>query len=373
MSAFLDAIDPLRNAAFRDELPGVHAAFDETVMRRHLQAALLGENGNGTAIGRCERREAVYDPDQGCVVRYAIELCDRTGRPLERALASARLFPSARSARQHFETRLRPLAAAMRGRPEVAAFLAPAALLEPLSMTVTLFPIDADLPTLVAATEPTVMLEILRGALERGNRAPFAPLRCRVDVAHYPRQHHCVLRYTLEGEGDAPPATVFGKIACDDRGALTAAALPELRESLDRRRTRRFAVPRPLGFVQALRLVLLEPMPGAPRVLTLLGERLGGGGAPGTPTLEDAVEQAAAVAAGLHGSGVGRGRQRGIQEERVELEQALTVIDHFSPGLGSEYREWLDSVKALAAVGIRAGGRRIRNAGTGASATLPRP
>ena len=39
MSAFLDAIDPLRNAAFRDELPGVHAAFDETVMRRHLQAA----------------------------------------------------------------------------------------------------------------------------------------------------------------------------------------------------------------------------------------------------------------------------------------------------------------------------------------------
>src|SRR5439155_21913328 len=33
----LDAIDPLRNAAFRDELPGMHAAFDETVMRRHLQ------------------------------------------------------------------------------------------------------------------------------------------------------------------------------------------------------------------------------------------------------------------------------------------------------------------------------------------------
>ena len=82
MSAFLDAIDPLRSAAFRDELPGVHAAFDETVMRRHLQAALLGENGNGTAIGRCERRQAVYDPDQGCVVRYALEVCDRTGRPL---------------------------------------------------------------------------------------------------------------------------------------------------------------------------------------------------------------------------------------------------------------------------------------------------
>src|SRR5206468_12829397 len=154
---------------------------------------------------------------------------------------------------------------------------------------------------------------------------------------------------TLEGEGDTPPTTVFGKIAWDDRAALTAAALPELRERLERRRTWRFAVPRPLGFVQSLRLVLLEPMPGAPRLQALLRERLGAGGAPGRPTLEDALEQAAAVAAGLHGSGVGRGRQRGIQEERVELEQALTVLDHFSPGLGSEYREWVDSVKALAA------------------------
>src|SRR5206468_8729314 len=149
------------------------------------------------------------------------------------ALASACLFPSARSSREHFEPRLRPLAAAMRGRPAVAAVLAPAALREPLSMAVTLFRIDADLPTLVEATEPSVMLEILRGALERGNRAPFAPVRCRVDVAHYPRQHHCVLRYTLEGEGDAPRATVFGKIACDDRGALTVPALTELRERLD--------------------------------------------------------------------------------------------------------------------------------------------
>jgi hypothetical protein len=349
MSPFLDAIDLLRSAALRNELPGVDAAFDETVMRPRLQAALLGKSGNGNMIGRCERRQAVYEPDHGCVVRYVLEVCHGTGRPLGQALASACLFPSARSSRQHFESRLRPLAAAMRGRPDVAAFSAPAALLEPLAMAVTLFPIDADLPTLVAATDPTVMLEILRGALDRRTRPRLAQVSCRVDVAHYPRQHHCVLRYTLEGEGDAPRATVFGKIAWDDRATLTAAALPELRERLNRVRTRRFAVPRLLGFVQALRLVLLEPMPGAPLVLPLLRERLGTGGAPGTPTLEDAVEQAAAVAAGLHGSGVGRGRQRGIQKERGELEQALTVLERFSPGLGAEYREWVNSVTALAA------------------------
>ena len=81
MSSFLDAVDPRRSAAFRDELPGVDAAFDEVLMQRHLQAALLGENGNGNVIARCVRRQAVYVPDHGCVVRYALEVCDRSGRP----------------------------------------------------------------------------------------------------------------------------------------------------------------------------------------------------------------------------------------------------------------------------------------------------
>jgi Phosphotransferase enzyme family len=348
MSPFFDAMDSLPSTAFRHELPCVDDAFDATVMQRHLQAALL--NGNGNVIVRCERRQAVYEPDNGCVVRYALDVRDRAGRPLGPALASACLFPNTRSSRDHFEKRLRPLAAAMRGRPEVAAFLAPAAVLEPLPIAVRLFPIDADLPTLVAATDPAAMLETLRGTIDWGSRAPFDPVRCHVSVAHYPRQHHCVLRYTLEEEGDALPVTVFGKIAWDDRAALTASALPELRERLDRMRTRRFAVPRLLGFVEALRLVLLEPMPGSPLVLPLLRERLGpGGGALRTPTLEDAVEQAAAVAAGLHGSGIARGRQRGIQKEQEELDHALTMLERISPSLGGEYREWVARVKAVAA------------------------
>ena len=215
-------------------------------------------------------------------------------------------------------------------------------------MTVALFPIDGDLPALVTATDPNAMLEILRGALAGGYGTSFAPVRCRVDVVHYPRQHHCVLRYTLEGEGDAQPVTVFGKIAWDNGGALTVAALPELHEGLQRRRTRPFAVPRPLGFFEAMRLVLLEPIPGVPRVLALLQERLRGGDALGMPTLEDAVDQAAAVTAGLHGSGVGLGRERRIHDELAELKQAQTVLARLSPVLGGEFREWLDSVAAQA-------------------------
>jgi len=136
------------------------------------------------------------------------------------------------------------------------------AVLEPLSMTVSLFPIDADLPTLVGATDPGRMLEILREAFRTTNGRPFTPIQCRVEVAHYPRQHHCVLRYTLEGPRssgeEAPELTVFGKIAADDRGAVAAVGVAELREQVRRGKGRPFTVPRSLGFVEALRLTLLE-------------------------------------------------------------------------------------------------------------------
>ena len=349
-----DALDPRRSLALREELPGVHEAFDDRLMRRHLQAALFEDDGHRYLIERCERGKAAYVPGEGCVVRYAIEVRGRVGSRMTPALVSARLFPSARSSRVHFESCLGPLAAALRGRSDVAPFATPVAVLEPLAMTVSLFPIDGDLPTLVGATDPATMLDILRDTLSGANGRPFIPLRCRVDVAHYPRQHHCVLRYTLEGARsageEAPRATVFGKVAWDHRGALAAAAVPELRERVLRGKSRPFTVPRSFGFVEPLRLVLLEAIPGAPRISQLLRERLNNEpAADGTPTLEDATDWAASVAAGLHTSGIGLGPSRRAEDELSELKQALAVLERVSPGLATGFQDWLASVAACAA------------------------
>jgi len=349
-----DALDPRRSRALREELPGVHDAFDERLMRRHLQAGLFEDDGHRYLIERCERGKAAYVPGEGCVVRYAIEVRDRVRSRVTPALVSARLFPSARSSRIHFESCLTPLAVAMRGRDDVAPFATPVAVLEPLSMTVSLFPIDGDLPTLVGATDPATMLEILRDALAGANGRPFIPMRCRVDVAHYPRQHHCVLRYTLEDtrstSEEAPRTIVFGKVAWDHRGALAAAAVPELRERVLRGKTRPFTLPRSFGFVEPLRLLLLEAIPGVPRIAQLLRERLNKEpGADRTPTLEDATDWAARVAAGLHTSGIGLGPSRRAEDELIELKQALAVLERVSPGLAAGFQEWLDSVAACAA------------------------
>src|SRR5439155_385078 len=239
-----DALDPRRSRALREELPGVHDAFDERLMRRHLQAGLFEDDGHRYVIDRCERGKAAYVPGEGCVVRYAIEVRDRVRSRVTPALVSARLFPSARSSRIHFESCLTPLAVAMRGRGDVAPFATPVAVLGPLSMT----------------------------------------------------------------------------------------------------------VPRSFGFVEPLRLLLLEAIPGVPRIVQLLRERLNKEpGADRTPTLEDATDWAARVAAGLHTSGIGLGPSRRAEDELIELKQALAVLERVSPGLAAGFQEWLDSVAACAA------------------------
>ena len=88
----VDALDPRHSRALRGELPGIEQAFDEGLMRQHLQAALLGTDGY--SIGRCARGHAVYEPGESCVVRYAIEVGDRAGRAVGQALVTVRLFPS---------------------------------------------------------------------------------------------------------------------------------------------------------------------------------------------------------------------------------------------------------------------------------------
>lgn len=342
-----DALDARTSRRLRDLLPGLGAAFDEPRMRQVLQTALLGDAAHGSVIERCEREHAVFVPDQRCVLRYTIEVREPGGGLIGPALVSVRLFPSAHAAREHLDSCLRPLAAAMRGRDEITSFATPAAVVEALCLTASLFPIDGDLPALVRATDPAAMLEVLRETLVGPNGRPFAPTRCRVEVAHYPRQHHCVLRYALENGDASHPLIVYGKLAGDDRGAVTMAAVPELRARLQRGRTRAFTVPRALGLVEPLRLVLLEAIAGAPRISQLLKQRLvAGAQARDTRALEESVDWAATVAAGLHSSGVKHGRKRELEQELDEMYAGLAVLERVSPELGDEFRAWLADVKA---------------------------
>jgi hypothetical protein len=347
----------LSSPVLEREFPGITQAFDEPAMRELLQTALLGGARAPYRLERCVPGNATYIADCCCALRYALELRADDGRAPIRALVNGRVFPDAKVCRSYFDERLAPLAEAMRGRTETTAFGQSVAMIGPLDMTVSVFPIDGELPSLVHATDPEQMLPIFQEALPHLHGTRYVPQRCRVELGHYGRQHRCVLRYVLDdGAPDADndrQVVVYGKLAADGRGALTEPLLEALHERVLTGSSRdAFVIPRSLGFYPELKLVLLEEIPGVPRVAQLLKARMRGEHpAPEEKlTLERAVDSCARVAALLHGSAISLGETRPLEGELAELRSAHAAIERVSPDFGARFGSWLEDLTRYAAL-----------------------
>jgi hypothetical protein len=176
------------------------------------------------------------------------------------------------------------------------------------------FPIDADLPTLVGATDRAVAAEVI------GNGWGD----CSVVLGHYGRRHRCVLRY--EGHLDASRAPVYGKVYADDRGASIGPVLAALAE----RAADEVVAPRFVGYRPDLRLSLLEELPGRRERVDAL------------------VDDAAYIAAALHGSGIDLGVGRSLDDELRELDALLGLMQPVSPGLAATLRRGLKTITSAA-------------------------
>ena len=127
-----------------------------------------------------------------------------------------------------------PLAALMRGREEIALLTSPIALIEPLTMVVSVFPIDGELPTLVGATDRRRMLHVFGTMLPSALGGGLTVEDCQPELAFYGRQHRCVLRYEVASQraNGAPSErqVVYGKISDDGTAALAGPVISALRE-----------------------------------------------------------------------------------------------------------------------------------------------
>jgi hypothetical protein len=171
-----------------------------------------------------------------------------------------------------------------------------------------------------------------------------------VELGHYGRQHRCVLRYCLEGRLPGSDAVerrvVYGKIASDDRGAVSSLAVEQLGEHL-RNGSHPFRIPRSFGFWPELRLALLEGIAGHAHVSKLLKARLKGAELePGLPSIEEVMTVAAQMAVGLHGSGIALGRRRQLADELDELRPEVADIERVSPDLGAQLRACVERLEA---------------------------
>jgi ABC-type multidrug transport system fused ATPase/permease subunit len=345
-------LDPQYSPALQQDLPGMATAFDHQAMQGYLQAALFGTSNPRFTIASCSTGEAGFLPDGTCTLRYKLELHDQQTGETQRQVVGARIFRNQLTSAIYLRDKLAPLAALLRGRDEVAMFNNPAALIEPLHMTVYAFPIDGELPALVGATDSDRVTGMLSETLPDALDESFEIDRCKVELVDYARQKRAVLRYLVEGrragEEDVEHRTVYGKVFADSSGALAGPITVALRERVAAGGYQ-VNVPQSYGWRADLQLSLLEAIPGEPPISDMLKARLRGKPTPEAAlSLEEMIEHCGRIAALLHTSDIKLGRRRSFDDEIAALRQELAPILRYSPVLGARLQGSLQHIEAYA-------------------------
>jgi ABC-type multidrug transport system fused ATPase/permease subunit/thiamine kinase-like enzyme len=350
-----EKLDILNSPVIQGELPGLRAAFDTAAMREQIQAVLFGKARPSYTVEQCEVDQATYMPGEGCAIRYEVLVRDRTTQKTFAPLVVGLVFPTQLAAALYMRDRLAPLAELMRGRPEIAPFAAPAALIEPLNMALYVFPIDGEMPALVGASDPERMREVLSETLPQALDNTFTVEKCEVELVDYARRYRAVLRYHLEGKrssgGRVEQQTVYGKVFTSNIGALAGPVTAALRERLIGVRSGdyHFGVPRSLGWRPDMQLSLLEALPGKPLISDLLKARLRGRTTePEIMSLREMIDACAKIAATLHTSDIKLGRRRTLDDEIASLRTGFADVQRISPELGVLLESWLSRISTYA-------------------------
>ena len=302
-------------------LPGLAAALDPVQAGAALQARLLAPD---VRLESCRPGKLLYLGDEGCSLRYEVEVRLPSGQRTE-ALVLGRVLAD-QAAAERYARSLEPLVRSLgaRGHP-----MGPAFAVFPSGLVAHWFPIDPDLPGLVGATDPTRVAPVLRAAgLDVDG--------CTPRLGHYGRRHRCVLRYELEGP-DVGSSTVFGKVWSDGRGERVEDTLRALAAVPD------LQVPPFVGYVREMHLALLGALPGRPALATALRAGNGNG------TIGRLVDAAAQAAARMHGCGSRSGPHRTIDDELSELRGLVELVGPVAPALADRLEGVLEVIAAAAA------------------------
>lgn len=343
-------LDPLQAGRLRSALPRLADALDATAVAPSIQG-LLAE---GWTVEWCAPGKALVEPGEGATVRYRVGLRHaESGRTVEH-LVGGRMFVSADGA-DRVAGDLQTLADRVRGRADLEAFARPYDHVRPLQLVVHAFPLDPDLPGLIDATDPDTLEQTVGAALV-GVVPDLALQECHAQVVQYARRGRCVLRYEvwwrLGASGRTVKQVVYGKVYGDRAGEFLGPAVSAVREHVASGTTRpvRFLVPRFRGYLPELRLVLLEALPGTPRVVPLVRERIAGTAATDARqlTLESAVDICARIAATLHTSGIGIGASRTLDGDIQAARAEVAAIAPLAPSVAALLDTRLDEAAALA-------------------------
>ncbi len=355
--------DLARSALMQEKVPALAEAFDAERMKPVLQDALLGTADDQYAIVECVPGKALYLLDHTINMQYKLKLVHTGNHETVSTLVNARLFRDAAACRTFLHEVLVPIAARMEGRPEIKPFAHPVAAIEHLNMTLSVYPIDGLIPTLVDATDPGKVASLLTETLPEALSGAFSIQEVHQFLAHYGRYKRCVLRYDIDGvqtgTQTAQQVTVYGKLDADGLGGATVDIIAALRERLNEPELLyRFRIPHALGFFPDLQLLLMEALPGKPFFKPLLKawidkgnhQRTGNGNLSDEEeaNLEKAIQTCALIAATLHGSNIKLGPRTTLELQVDKLLEETDVLSHVFPEIGAQVKSWISQTVEFA-------------------------
>ena len=352
-----------RSALLQKKVPALAEAFDAGRMKPTLQETLLGPDEGQYSIVECIPAKALYLLDHVINMQYKLKLLDRSNNETIAILVNARLFPNAAACKAFLEQALMPVAARMDSRPEIKPFARPVAILEHLNMTLSVYPIDGIIPTLVDATNTSKVASLFAETIPEAVSGIFTIQDVHQFLAHYGRYKRCVLRYSIDGvqtETQTPQnVTVYGKVDADGLGGVTVDIISALRERLNEPELPyRFRIPRSLGFFPDFQLLLMEALPGKPFFKPLLKAWIENNNRQTTgnenlpheedATLEKAIQTCALIAATLHGSNIQLGPRTTLEKQVDKLLEETEVLSQVFPEVGAQVKSWINQTVEFA-------------------------
>ncbi|WP_172804965.1 ABC transporter transmembrane domain-containing protein [Actinopolymorpha singaporensis] len=280
-------------------LPDLRQATDPTFAAQAVEQTLLPPTATHSVLdARVEK--LWYLPDGTCALRYAVRIAENVpGRAsdwMPERTVLARVHPDNHAATAYVEERLETLAERVESLHPAGPWRRWAGVVGGTGIAVHPFPLDPALPTLARAVDPGALAE-LAGA---GLADPAGSAGWSSRVVHYPREGACVLRYERPPGNGSGPKSLYGKVYEDGGGEATAATLRALRPSGPGTAADCLRLPRLVGYLPELRLLLTEAVPGEPLLRAGSWTWSAAGSAPTSRAALESMARAGRVLAALH-------------------------------------------------------------------------
>ena len=347
-----------------ERLPGLRRARDPQFAAAAV-ARMLDQDSNRAAVS-VRPGGFWYHADGSCRLRYVVGITDPPApgpgqNPAVRDhIVSGRVHPDHAGAASYVDDLVRPL---LPVQPWPGPWRQWVALEKPAGLALHPFPVDPLLPTLGQAVDERAMAAVLSRELS-GLDEPWSLGRgiahCTVTPVRHFRQGSCVLRYDLWPDHHPEPGrsefgSVHGRVYPDGAGQQAALVHRALHRAAARANDLRAAgstsdgtylrVPAPLTYVPALRLLVLETLPGSGTLHDLIGAALraappgerGPGGAGPAHDVEEATRAAGRTLAAFHlMTGLSDLPERGLGDDLAALREEQAVIARVWPGVAAE-------------------------------------